>query len=98
MRLISPVRSILCGMAVLLTVSSAAAVMRAPNDLTHNRTIMGDVLRVEYAYYFVKEKDGREVRLHADETTMMMGQLKEGDRIEAEVTEENHVLRMRSLP
>ena len=98
MRSISQVRSILCGMVVLLTVSPAAAVMRAPNDLTHNRTIMGDVLRVEYAYYLVKEKGGREVRLHADKTTVMMGQLKEGDRIEAEVTEQNHVLRMRSLP
>ena len=55
-------------------------------------------MRVEYAYYFVKGKDGREVRLHADKTTQMMGQLKQGDRVEAEVTDQNHALRMRSLP
>ena len=95
---IPQVSSVLCGMVLLLNVSHAAAYMQAPNDLTHNRTIMGDVMRVEYAYYFIKEKDGREVRLHADKSTVMMGQLKQGDRVEAEITEQNHVLRMRSLP
>ncbi len=94
---IPQIGSALCGLILLLNVSHAAA-MQAPNDLTHNRTIMGDVTRVEYAYYFVKEKDGSEVRLHADKTTLMLGQLKQGDRVEAEVTEQNHVLRMRSLP
>jgi hypothetical protein len=94
---IPQVGSVLCGMVLLLNVSQASAT-QAPNDLTHNRTIMGDVMRVEYAYYFVKEKDGKEVRLHADKTTLMLGQLKQGDRVEAEVTEQNHALRMRSLP
>ena len=93
---IPQVGSVLCGIVLLMNVSYAAA--QAPNDLTHNRTIMGDVTRVEYAYYVVKEKDGREVRLHADKTTLMLGQLKQGDRVEAEVTEQNHALRMRSLP
>jgi hypothetical protein len=95
---IPQVCSALCGMTLLLDVSHAAAAMQAPNDLTHNRTIMGDVTRVEHAYYFVKEKDGREVRLHADKTTLMLGQLKQGDRVEAEVTEQNHALLIRSLP
>ena len=89
---------VLCGLVLLVNVSHVAAAMQAPNDLSHNRTIMGDVMRVEYAYYFVKEKDGKEVRLHADKTTLMLGQLKQGDRVEAEVTEQNHALRMRSLP
>ena len=93
---IPKVGSVLCGMALLLIASYAVA--QAPNDLTHNRTIKGDVARIDYAYYVVKEKDGREVRVHADKTTLMMGQLKLGDRVEAEVTAENHVLRMRSLP
>ena len=93
---IPQVGSVLCGIVLLMNLSHAAA--QAPNDLTHNRTIKGDVMRVEYAYYVVKEKDGREVRLHADKTTQMMGQLKQGDRVEAEVTDQNHALRMRSLP
>lgn len=95
---IPQVGSILCGMVLLLTVSHAAATTQAPNDLTHNRTIEGDVMRIEYAYYFIKEKDGREVRLHVDKTTQMMGQLKQGDRVGVEVTDQNHALRMRSLP
>ena len=95
---IPQVGRVLCGMVLLLSASHAVTAMQAPNDLTHNRTIMGDVMRVEYAYYFVKEKDGKEIRLHADKTTLMLGQLKQGDRVEAEVTEQNHALRMRSLP
>ena len=96
MKSIYQVGSVLCGIVLLMNVSHAVA--QAPNDLTHNRTITGDVMRVEYAYYVVKEKDGKEVRLHADKTTQMIGQLKQGDRIEAEVTDQNHALRMRSLP
>ena len=91
------VASVLCGMVLLLNVSHAAA-LQAPNDLTHTRTIEGDVMRVEYGYYFVKEKNGREVRLHADKSTQMMGQPKQGGRVEAEITDQNHALRMRSLP
>jgi len=39
------------------------------------------VTRVDYGYCLVMEKDGREVRLHADKTTLMLGQLKAGDRV-----------------
>ena len=95
---ISQVGGALCGLILVFNVSHATAAMQAPNDLTHNRTVTGDVMRVEYAYYFVKEKGGKEVRLHADKTTLMLGQLKQGDRVEAEVTEQNHALQMRSLP
>lgn len=93
---IPQVGSVLCGLVLLMNVSPAVA--QAPNDLTHNRTIKGDVTRIEYAYYFVKEQDGREVRMHADNTTQMMGQIKKGDRVLAEVTEQDHALRMRPLP
>ena len=55
-------------------------------------------MRIEYAYYVVKEKNGRDVRLHADKTMQMIGQLKQGDHVEAEVTDQNHTLRMRPLP
>ena len=93
---IPQISSVLCGMVLLLSVSHAVA--QAPNDPTRHRMVKGDVMRLEYAYYVVKEKDGREVRLHADKTTQMMGQLKPGDQVEAEVTDQNHALRMRQLP
>ena len=40
-------------------------------------------------------KDGREVRLHTDKTTQMMGEIKKGERIEAKVNNENHALSIR---
>ena len=59
------------------------------------RTIKGELFRVEDGNYFVKVKDGKEVRLHTDKTTQMMGEIKKGDRIEAKVSEQNHALSIR---
>ena len=60
------------------------------------KTIKGELSRVEDGNYFVKVKDGKEVRLHTDKTTQMMGEIKKGDRIEAQVNKENHALSIRS--
>jgi len=57
-------------------------------------TIQGHVMRVEYGEYVVKEKDGKEVRVHTDKTTQMMGQVKKGDRIVVKVDDQNHALSM----
>ena len=62
----------------------------------HATVIKGEVLRIEGDNYFVKGPDGKEVRVHIDQTTKMGDQkLGQGDRIEATVNEQNHVL---SLP
>ena len=60
------------------------------------KTIKGELFRVEDGNYFVKVKDGKEVRLHTDKTTQMIGEIKKGDRIEAKVNEQNHALSVRS--
>jgi hypothetical protein len=60
------------------------------------KTIKGELSRVENGNYFVKVKDGKEVRLHTDKTTQMMGEIKKGDRIEATVNDQNHALSIRS--
>ena len=60
------------------------------------KTIKGELSRVEDGNYFVKVKDGKEVRLHTDKTTQMMGEIKKGDRIEAKVNNQNHALSIRS--
>ena len=60
-----------------------------------SKTIKGEVFRVEYGNYFIKGQDGKEVRLHTDQTTQMMGQIKKGDRIEAKVNDQNHALSIR---
>jgi len=60
------------------------------------KTIKGELSRVKDGNYFVKVKDGKEVRLHTDKTTKMTGEIKKGDRIEAQVNNENHALSIRS--
>ena len=60
------------------------------------KTIQGELVRVEDGNYFVKVKGGKEVRLHTDKTTQMIGEIKKGDRIEAKTNDQNHALSLRS--
>ena len=60
-----------------------------------SKTIKGELFRVESGNYFVRVKDGKEVRLHTDKTTEMAGEVKKGDRIEAKVNNQNHALSIR---
>lgn len=67
------------------------------SDSTGGKTIKGGVLRVEgNDNYFVKGQDGKEVRLHIDQTTQKTGNIQPGGRIEAKVNDVNHVLPIRS--
>jgi Cu/Ag efflux protein CusF len=68
------------------------------NRVKGAKTIKGELSRVKDGNYFVKVKDGKEVRLHTDKTTQMMGEIKKGDRIEAKVNDQNHALLIRSAP
>lgn len=54
------------------------------------RTIRGEVLRVDGDDYFIKEGDGKEVRLHTDTNTQILRTIRQGDQIEAKVTAQNH--------
>jgi len=60
--------------------------------------IQGDVVRVDYGNYVVKQKDGKEVSLETDNTTQMMGQIRKGDRIVATVNVQKHALSIRTGP
>jgi Cu/Ag efflux protein CusF len=59
------------------------------------KTIKGELFRVKDGNYFVKVKNGKKVRLHTDQTTEMIGEIKKGDRIEAKVNNQNHALSIR---
>jgi hypothetical protein len=61
-----------------------------------SKTIQGELVRVENGNYFVQSKGGKEVRLHTDKTTQMIGEIKKGDRIEAKMNDQNHALSIRS--
>lgn len=60
----------------------------------NGKMVKGEVLRVEGDNYFIKDQDGKEVRLHTDETTQKAGNIsiEPGDRIEATVDDQAHAI------
>ncbi|MEO8340258.1 MAG: hypothetical protein ABI604_11160 [Nitrospirota bacterium] len=62
------------------------------------KTIKGTVLRVEGDTVFVKGQDGKEVRMHVDNTTQMGKDIERGEPIEAKVNDQNHALSILSGP
>jgi ribosomal protein S1 len=60
--------------------------------LKGGNVIRGEVLRADGENYFVKQQNGKEVRVHIDETTEKPSPVTLGDRIEAEVNDQNHAL------
>jgi hypothetical protein len=71
---------------------------RKTNESPPTTSIQGEVLRIEGHHYVVRENDGRVVRLHADSTTQMTGDISPGYSIEAQVDDRNHARTMRSTP
>jgi hypothetical protein len=61
------------------------------------KTVKGELFRIDDANYFVKAKDGSEIRLHTDKTTNMVGKIKKGDHIEARVNDQNHALSIQAI-
>ena len=55
-----------------------------------SQTLKGDVLKIEGEYYVLKDPTGMEVRLHVDKTSQLEGEVKAGDKIEAQVTRNGH--------
>lgn len=89
-----------CGVLLCLGLSQAAQAADGggPSRLEQAKVIKGDLVRIDYGDYFIKEKDGQEVLVHVDKKTQIMGQIKKGDRVEAKVDEKGSALLIRSLP
>jgi hypothetical protein len=60
-------------------------------------TVEGEVLRIDGEHYFVEDPNGNEVKLVVDQSTLRMGPIKEGERVEARVNNDDHALSIRSL-
>ena len=60
--------------------------------------IQGNVVRVEGDTYFVRGRDGKEISLQADTTTMKTERIKPGDRVEVKIDQNNHALSMLPAP
>jgi ribosomal protein S1 len=80
-----------CGFVLCVGLSAANA--GPSEDLIKGEIIKGEVLRIDGDHLFVKGEDGKEVRIHIDETTKMSDKkLDQGELIEATVNEQNHAL------
>ena len=64
------------------------------DKLKGGNVIQGQVLRIDGEHYLVKTQNGKEVRVHVNEATEKTGLIAQGDRIEAEVNNQNHALSM----
>jgi hypothetical protein len=60
-------------------------------------TVQGNVLRVEFDNVVVHRSDGKDVRLHIDKNTEMIGYISPGEHIEAKVDEQKHALSIRRV-
>ena len=52
-------------------------------------TVKGTLMRVDGEYYWVKDTDGKEIRLHVDASTKL-DKVVQGDRVKAYFTENGH--------
>ncbi|MEO6306773.1 MAG: hypothetical protein ABIO96_04770 [Nitrospiraceae bacterium] len=52
-------------------------------------TVKGTLMRVDGEYYWVKDTDGKEIRLHVDASTKL-DKVMQGDKIKAYITDTGH--------
>lgn len=60
------------------------------------KAVKGDLLRVDGEQYIVRDSDGKEVRLHVDQTTKM-DKVIPGDKVKAYITDQGHVTTLQRL-
>ena len=83
----------LIALAVVLSFGMATITYAADQPMAAgSKTIQGDLLKIEGEFYVVKDAAGQEVRLHVDKTTRLEGNLKAGDKIQAQATDKGHAL------
>ncbi len=64
-----------CGALLCLGLFQAAhaADQEGASRLEQAKVIKGDLVNIDYGDYIVKDKDGKEVRVHVDSKTLAMG-------------------------
>jgi Cu/Ag efflux protein CusF len=58
-------------------------------------TIKGEVVRLKGQHFYIRQSNGKEMHLHAKPTTEMKRELKNGDRVEVQVDDQNNALSIR---
>jgi len=76
--------------------AAAAAEKAAGAAKEGARTIKGEVLKIEGENYVVKDATGKEVKLHVSPETKKDGELKVGDKIEAQADASGHAVSIKA--
>ena len=58
--------------------------------------VTGTLTKTDGEYYYIKDEDGKEVRVHVDMSTKM-DKVVRGDRVKAYITEKGHVTTLQRL-
>lgn len=82
----------LLGSMPILSPAGGGQAMKEQGSSREGMTVKGELLRIDKDMYVVKDRSGKEVRLHVDRSTDISGTLNPGDTVEAKVTEEGHAL------
>jgi len=72
--------------------SAPGGAAAAAKDASSAQTVSGEVLRIEGENYVVKDAMGKEVKLHVSPETKKDGDIKVGDKIEAQADATGHAL------
>ena len=78
--------------------TSGAAPGGAPaaKDASSAQTVNGEVLKIEGENYVVKDAMGKEVKLHVSPETKKDGDIKVGDKIEAQADATGHAISIKA--
>ena len=73
---------------------SATLISDSIGESKPGKTIKGEIVRVDGDTYFVKQEDGKVVRMHVDRTTSTRSSMKAkpGDNVEAKVDAQGHAV------
>ncbi|HEX3203666.1 MAG TPA: hypothetical protein VHQ67_02865 [Nitrospiraceae bacterium] len=58
--------------------------------------VKGTLMKMDGEYYWIKDEDGKEVRVHVD-TSTKMDKVVKGDRVKAYITDKGHVTTLQRL-
>jgi hypothetical protein len=87
------------GMGTVAGADDAMSKKEAKPDLKErltNDAIKGTLMRTEGDYYWIKDDDGNETKVHVDMSTKM-DKVVAGDRVKAYITEKRHVTTLQRL-
>ena len=59
--------------------------------------VSGDLVKIDGSFYVVKDKDGKEHRIHFNETTKTEGDIKAGAKVEVDVDAANHANSIKAM-